>query len=151
MNPQILLNSLTAQEKNLDGLILILETMKKSIVQNDLKTFEQTIGEEQIILRKIKSEDDIRKKIMTEMVDSLALETKAQTLENILSAGKTKIGKEYDAMQKARLALKEKLKKISHMNSILREIIEISRNFIKETMIVVAGQKRHGLINRRVF
>jgi hypothetical protein len=151
MNSQNLLNSLTAQEKNLDSLYLILETMKKSIVQNDLKTFEQTIGEEQIILKKIKSEDDNRKKIMIEMVDSLALETKAQTLENILSAGKTKIGKEYDALQKAHITLKGKLKKISHMNIVLREIIEISRNFIKETMMVIAGQKRHGLINRRVF
>lgn len=151
MNSKILLDSLTEQEKNLDGLFQILETMKKAIVQNDFKTFEQTIGQEQVILKKIKIEDDNRKKAMLALAEYLSLGTDISSLEKLIKAGKPKLGKEYDALEKVRYSLKEKLKNISHLNLLLREIIDISRNFIKETLMIVAGQKRHGLINKRVF
>jgi hypothetical protein len=151
MNSQDLLNSLLAQEQNVDSLLQILQTMKTAIVHNDFKTLEQTINEEQLMLRKISTEDEARKKAMMKLVDTLSLEMNAPSLEKVLENGKSKLGKEYDVLQKVRKSLKEKLKEVSHLNTVLKQIIDISRSLIKETMLAVAGQKKHGLVNRRVF
>ena len=150
MNAQLLINSLTQQDNNLDDLIEVLEEEKFAIVQNDYTALEQVILKEQKVLKTVEREESNRIKIIKEIAGLYSLELSSPTVDNLLKYGKNYFVNEASELNKLRKSIKIKLGKISQTNSNLKSVIEFSRNMIKETVLMLVGPNKHKLVNKRV-
>jgi hypothetical protein len=150
MNAQKLLKSLKAQEQNLDQLLDVLEEQKKAIVQNNYVALEKSITAEQKILQIVEKEEHIRLKEVEEIARYYSLELKENKLDDLIENGKGCLGSELKELKKVRISLKNKLKNILNANSILKEIVDFSRNMIKETMVLISGSNNQAFVNKKV-
>jgi flagellar biosynthesis/type III secretory pathway chaperone len=150
MNPQLLVNSLKQQDSNLDELIEVLEEEKFAIVQNDYSTLEQVILKEQKVLKNVEREESNRIKIIKEIAGLYSLELPTPSVDNLLEQGKCYFGNETNELEKLRESINSKLGKIAQANSHLKNVIEFSRNMIKETVMMLVGPNKHKLVNKRV-
>lgn len=150
MNAQLLVNSLRQQDNNLDDLIEVLEEEKFSIVQNDYRALEQVILKEQKVLKNVEREESNRIKIIKEIASLYSLELSSPSVDNLLEQGKNYFGNEMNELKKLRESIKAKLDKISQANSHLKNVIEFSRNMIKETVMMLVGTNKNKLVNKRV-
>jgi flagellar biosynthesis/type III secretory pathway chaperone len=150
MNAQLLVNSLRQQDNNLDDLIEVLEEEKFSIVQNDYSALEQVILKEQKVLKNVEREESNRIKIIKEIASLYSLELSSPSVDNLLEHGKNYFGNEMNELKKLRESIKAKLDKISQANSHLKNVIEFSRNMIKETVMMLVGTNKNKLVNKRV-
>lgn len=150
MNPQLLLNSLRVQDDNLDVLIDVLETEKQAIVQHDYTALEHAINEKQKILRNVEREESNRIKIIKELAGLYSLELPKASVDNLLEHGKIYFEKEQKDLEKVRTSIKIKLNVVTRINSQLKDIIEFSRNMIKETIMMLVGNNKQTLVNKKV-
>lgn len=150
MNAQLLVNSLSQQDNNLDDLIEVLEEEKFAIVQNDYNALEQVILKKQKVLKNVEREESNRIKIIKEIAGLYSLELSSPSVDNLLEQGKSYFGNEMNELKKLRKSIKAKLDKISRANSHLKNVIEFSRNMIKETVMMLVGPNKHKLVNKRV-
>jgi len=150
MNPQLLLNSLRVQNDNLDVLIDVLEAEKQAIVQHDYTALENAINEKQKILRNVEREESNRIKIIKDLAGLYSLELPKASVDNLLEQGKIYFEKEYNELEKVRSSIKIKLDVVTRINSRLKDVIEFSRNMIKETIMMLVGNDKHTLVNKKV-
>ena len=150
MNPQLLLTSLRVQNDNLDVLISVLETEKHAIVQHDFTALENAINEKQKILRNVEREESNRIKIIKDLASLYSLELPKASVENLLEQGKVYFEKEQKELKKIRTSIKIKLDIVTRINSQLKDVIEFSRNMIKETIVMLVGNEKHSLVNKKV-
>ena len=150
MNAQLLIASLKAQEVNLDLLIEALEEQKYAIIRNDYIALEEAIINEQKILKNIDREEASRFKIVKEIARQMSIELKVNSIDNLIINGKSHFGKELKELEKVRASVRAKLFKTKNINMQLKDIIEFSRNLIKETIMIIAGPNKHALVNKRV-
>lgn len=150
MNSQLLLNSLKQQNSNLDVLIDVLEAEKNAVVQHDYEALEHSISEKQKILRNVKSEESNGIKIVKDLAALYSLELPKASVGNLLLHGKNYFEKESNEIEKVRTSIKIKLNLVARINSQLKDIIEFSRNMIKETIIALVGNNKHTLVNKKV-
>ena len=150
MNSQVLIASLKAQEVNLDLLIEALEEQKYAIIRNDYKTLEEAIINEQKILKNINREETSILNVIKEIAQQLSLDLKVYSINNLILHGKSYLGKELNELEKVRASVRVKVFKTSNINLQLKDVIEFSRNLMKETMMIIAGQNKHALVNKRV-
>ena len=150
MNPQLLLNSLRVQNDNLDVLIDVLEAEKQAIVQHNYTALENAINEKQKILRNVEREESNRIKIIKDLAGLYSLELPKASVDNLLEQGKIYFEKEYNELEKVRSSIKIKLDVVTRINSRLKDVIEFSRNMIKETIMMLVGNDKHTLVNKKV-
>ncbi len=150
MNTQLLLNSLRVQDENLDILIDVLETEKNAIIQRDSAALENAINEKQKILRSVECEESNRIKIIKELAGLYSLELPKPTVDSLLEQGKIHFEKEQKELKNVRASIKIKLDTVTRMNSQLKDVIEFSRNMIKETIMMLVGNNKHALVNKKV-
>ena len=150
MNPQLLLTSLRVQNDNLDVLIDVLETEKQAIVQHDYTALEHAINEKQKILRNVEREESNRIKIIKDLASLFSLELPKASVDNLLEHGKMHFEKEQKELEKVRTSIKIKLDVVTRINSQLKDVIEFSRNLIKETIVALVGNNKHSLVNKKV-
>ncbi len=150
MSTKNLLNTLKAQEQNLDVLIHTLEEQKNAVVHNNYTALEKAIAEEQKIISNIEKEEEERIKQVKEIVEMYSLQLKGNSIEDLIVAGKKFFTEDIKQLKMLRLSLKKKLLHISSINSQLRSVTDFSRSMIKETMVMLAGTKKHIFVNKRV-
>ena len=150
MNAQLFISSLKAQEINLDLLIEAIQEQKYSIMRNDYKALEEAIINEQKILKNINRDSGFILRLIKEIAEQLSLDLKDYSIHNLLLYGKSYFGKELNELEKIRSSIRMKVLKTANINLQLKDVIEFSRNLMKETMIIIAGQNKHALVNKRV-
>ncbi len=150
MSTKLLLASLKTQDANLSLLIDALEMQKQAIIKNDYTTLESAINNEQKILMDVEREETARGKVVKELAKSMNLDVHDNSLENLINQGSTHFGNDLKELNKVRVSLKEKALKIKSTNSQLKDVIEFSRNMIKETMMMLVGPNKHAIVNKRV-
>lgn len=150
MSTKLLLASLKTQDANLSLLIDALEMQKQAIIKNDYTTLESAINNEQKILMDVEREETARGKVVKELAKSMNLDIHDNSLENLINQGSTHFGNDLKELNKVRVSLKEKALKIKSTNSQLKDVIEFSRNMIKETMMMLVGPNKHAIVNKRV-
>jgi len=150
MNAQILIASLKAQEVNLDLLIEALEEQKYAILRNDFIALEEAIINEQKILKNISREETFILGFIKDIDKQLSLDLKDYSIKNLILSGKSFFGKEFYELEKVRVSVRAKVSKTANINIQLKDVIEFSRNLMKETMMIIAGQNKHALVNKRV-
>lgn len=150
MNPQFLLKSLRTQDENLDLLIGALEAEKHAVVQHDYAALEHSISEKQKILRNVEKEESNRIKIIKDLAALYSLQLPKASVDDLLSQGKLHFEKEQKELEKVRTSIKIKLDLITRINSQLKDVIEFSRNLIKETITALVGNNKHALVNKKV-
>jgi len=150
MSTKLLLASLKTQDANLSLLIDALEMQKQAIIKNDYITLESAINNEQKILMDVEREETARGKVVKELAKSMNLDIHDNSLENLINQGSTHFGNDLKELNKVRVSLKEKALKIKSTNSQLKDVIEFSRNMIKETMMMLVGPNKHAIVNKRV-
>jgi FlgN protein len=150
MKAQALIASLKAQEVNLDLLIEALEEQKYAIVRNDFTALEEAIINEQKILKNINREETCILKFIKEIAQQLSLDLKVYSINNLILYGKSYFGKELLELEKVRASVRVKVFKTTNINMQLKDVIEFSRNLMKETMMMIAGQNKRALVNKRV-
>jgi hypothetical protein len=150
MSAQLLIASLKAQEINLDLLIEALEEQKYAILRNDYKALEEAIINEQKILKNINRDETSILKFIKEISEQLSLDLKIYSINNLILYGKSYFGNELNELEKVRASVRSKVFKTTNINLQLKDVIEFSRNLMKETMMIIAGQYKHSLVNKRV-
>jgi hypothetical protein len=150
MNAQILIASLKTQEINLDLLIEALEEQKYAIIRNDYIALEEVIINEQKILKNITREETSILRVIKEIAQQFSLDLKVYSINNLILYGKSYFGKELNELEKVRASVRVKVLKTKNVNMQLKDVIEFSRNLMKETMMMIAGQNKHTLVNKRV-
>ena len=150
MNPQLLLTSLKVQDNNLDDLIDVLENEKLAIIQRDYAALEHAIKEKQKILKSVEGEESNRIKIIKDLASLYSLNLPKASVENLLEHGKNYFEKEQKEFKKVRTSIKIKLDVVTRINSQLKDVIEFSRNMIKETIMMLVGNNKNSLVNKKV-
>ncbi len=151
MSTKLLLASLKTQEANLSLLIDALDMQKQAIIKNDYTTLESAIGKEQKILRDVEREETARIKVVKELANNLNLNLgDANTLENLISQGSKHFGNDLKELHTIRTSLRDKVKRIKSTNTQLKDVIDFSRNMIKETMMILVGPNKRAIVNKRV-
>ena len=150
MSTKLLLASLKTQEINLSLLIDALDLQKQAIIKNDYTTLESAINREQKILHDVEREENARIKVVRELANSLKLNLSDNTLENLFDQGSKHFGNDLKELHAVRNSLKEKANRIKSTNTQLKDVIDFSRNMIKETMMLLVGSNRHAIVNKRV-
>ena len=150
MNAQVLITSLKAQEVNLDLLIEALEEQKYAILRNDFIALEEAIINEQKILKNISREETSILRFIKDIGQQLSLDLKVYSINNLILYGRSYFGKELYELEKVRASVRAKVSKTANINIQLKDVIDFSRNLMKETMMIIAGQNKHALVNRRV-
>ena len=150
MNAKKLLESLKMQELNLDNLYNVLVEQKQAIVKNDIAALEKAILIEQRILQLIENVERARIKEVEEIAQFYSLELKGNKLDDLLDKGKNYLGPELKELRKVRISLRNKLKNLLSINSVLKDVIDFSKNMIKETMFLLAGPNKRLFVNRKV-
>lgn len=150
MNPQLLLTSLKVQDNNLDNLIDVLESEKQAIIQRDHTALEQAINEKQKILKSVESEESNRIKIIKDLASLYSLELPNASVDHLLEYGQNHFEKEQKELKKVRASIKIKLNVVTRINSQLKDVIEFSRNMIKETIMMLVGNNKNSLVNKKV-
>ncbi|MBI3123084.1 MAG: flagellar export chaperone FlgN [Ignavibacteriales bacterium] len=150
MSTKHLLASLKTQEANLSLLIDALDMQKQAIMKNDYTTLESAIGEEQKILRNVEREETARIKVVKELAQSFNLNLSANTLESLIDQGGKHLGSDLKELNAVRSSLRDKVKRIKSTNTQLKDVIDFSRNMIKETMMMLVGPNKRAIVNKRV-
>jgi FlgN protein len=150
MNAQVLITSLKAQEVNLDLLIEALEEQKYAILRNDFIALEEAIINEQKILKSISREETSILRFIKDIGQQFSLDLKDYSISNLILYGRSYFGKELFELEKVRASVRAKVSKTANINFQLKDVIEFSRNLMKETMMIIAGQNKHSLVNKRV-
>jgi len=150
MSAKLLLASLKAQDVNLSLLIEALDLQKQAIIKNDYTTLETAISKEQKILLDVEREENSRNKVVKEIASSLKIELQNNSLENLINLASNHLGSDLKELQVVRTSLRDKVNRIKNTNSQLKDVIEFSRNMIKETMMMLVGPNKRALVNKRV-
>jgi uncharacterized protein YpuA (DUF1002 family) len=150
MSAKLLLASLKTQEANLSLLLDALDLQKQAIIKNDYTTLEGAINKEQKILQDIEREENTRVKVVKELARSFNLNLQENTLESLINGGGKHLGNDIKELNAVRNSLKDKATRIKHINSQLKDVIEFSRNMIKETMMMLVGPNKRAIVNKRV-
>lgn len=150
MNIKELIISLQNQEKNFDLLFNTLLQKKKAIVSNNYVALDEVIKSEQNILTMIDSEERIRRQLIEEFASKHSLSLINFSMDELLISGKSNLVQEQKNIEKIRFNIKEKVLRINHLNSQLSVLIEVSRHMIKERMMVLLGNGKRKLVNKRV-
>jgi hypothetical protein len=150
MNAKNLLQTLKIQEQNLDQLITILEEQKNAIVQNNYHALESAISSEQKVLKNVAREEAMRLKEVIEIANHYSLNLPGSSLDNFLTVGKEHLSADINELMKMRITLREKVKHVINVNAQLKNVVDFSRNIIKETLVLVAGSNKHTFVNKRV-
>ncbi|MDQ7817336.1 MAG: flagellar export chaperone FlgN [Melioribacteraceae bacterium] len=150
MNIKELIISLQNQEKNFDLLFETLLQKKNAIVSNNYVALDEVIKSEQNILTMIDSEERIRRQLIEEFASKHSLSLINFSMDELLMSGKSNLVQEQKNIEKIRFNIKEKVLRINHLNSQLSVLIEVSRHMIKERMMVLLGNGKRKLVNKRV-
>jgi uncharacterized protein YpuA (DUF1002 family) len=150
MSTKLLLASLKTQEINLSLLIDALDLQKQAIIKNDYTTLESALGKEQKILHDVEREETARIKVVRELANSFNLNLSDNTLENLFNQGSKHFGGDLNELHAVRSSIKEKVNRIKSTNTQLKDVIDFSRNMIKETMMLLVGSNKHAIVNKRV-
>jgi hypothetical protein len=150
MNVKELIVPLQNQEKNFDLLFNTLLKKKNAIVSNNYTALDEVIKSEQNILTMIDSEEKIRKQLIEEFASKHSITLKNFSMDELLISGKSFLVQEQKSIEKIRFNIKEKVLRINHLNSQLSVLIEVSRHMIKERMMVLLGNGKRKLVNKRV-
>ncbi len=150
MNTQQLLESLRAQDSNLDLLMEALKAQKYAILRNDYSSLEEAISNEQKILKLVEKEESTRLKVIKQIADKYSIKLNENSLESLLGKARQHLGNELKDVEKVRESIKTKLTKITRTNAQLKNVVELSRSLIKETMMMFVGPNKRSLVNKRV-
>lgn len=145
-----LMVSLQNQEDNFDQLFNTLMQKKNAIVSNNYVVLDEAIKKEQNILTMIDSEEKVRRNIIEEFAKQNSLALKNYSMDEFLVIAKNLLMPEQNKIEKIRFNIKEKVLRINHLNSQLSVLIEVSRHMIKERMMVLLGNGKRKLVNKRV-
>ena len=150
MNAKLLLTSLKTQDENLTLLIDSLELQKQAIIKNDYVTLEEAIGKEQNALLNIEREEIVRLKIVNDLAKQFNLNLEENTLDVLLRNGARYFEGETKELTAKRKSLRVKIEYIRNTNTQLKDVVEFSRNLIKETMVMIVGSSKRAFVNKRV-
>ncbi|MBX3006719.1 MAG: flagellar export chaperone FlgN [Melioribacteraceae bacterium] len=150
MKNKELVNALLVQDENLSNLIDALDTQKRAIIEGKYDDLEKAIANEQKILKTVQEEEVRRIKMITEISNSNGMNLNNSSLDELLLKGKEFIGEDYKTIQRIRESIKLKLHDISKLNAQLKAVIELSRNIIKDTLMLVVGPRNQAFVNKRV-
>ncbi|KAF0151671.1 MAG: FlgN family protein [Ignavibacteria bacterium] len=150
MSARLLIASLKAQDVNLSLLLEAMDLQKQAIIKNDYTTLESAINNEQKILFDVEREENTRNKVVKELSKTWNLELRENSMESLINQAGNYLGNELNELQVVRKSMREKVNKIKSTNTQLKDVIDFSRNMIKETMMMVVGPNKRALINKRV-
>lgn len=150
MKNKELVKALLLQDENLSNLIGALDNQKRAIIEGKYDDLEKAISNEQKILKIVQEEEVRRIKMIAEISNSNGMNLNNSSLDELLLKGKEFIGEDYKAIQRIRESIKIKLNDISKINAQLKDVIELSRNIIKDTLMLVVGPRNQAFVNKRV-
>jgi hypothetical protein len=150
MKNKDLVNALLIQDENLSSLIDSLENQKKAIIEGKYDDLEKSISNEQKLLRVVQEEELRRIKMIAEISNSNGMNLNNSSLDELLLKGKEFIGEDYKTIQRIRESIKIKINDIGKINAQLKVVIELSRNIIKDTLMLVVGPRNQAFVNKRV-
>ena len=150
MKNKDLVNALLIQDENLSSLIDSLENQKKAIIEGKYDDLEKSISNEQKLLKVVQEEELRRIKMIAEISNSNGINLNNSSLDELLLKGREFIGEDYKTIQRIRESIKIKLNDIAKINAQLKVVIELSRNIIKDTLMLVVGPRNQAFVNKRV-
>jgi hypothetical protein len=150
MKNKELVNALLLQDENLSNLIESLENQKKAIIEGKYDDLEKSISNEQKLLKVVQEEELRRIKMIAEISNSNGMNLNNSSLDELLLKGKEFIGEDYKTIQRIRESIKIKINDIGKINAQLKVVIELSRNIIKDTLMLVVGPRNQAFVNKRV-
>lgn len=149
MKTNELIQSLGSQENNFDKLIKILNNKKNAIISNNTVQLEEILKEEERILSVIQNEEKKRKSFIKEIADENSVVLKDSSLEEFIGKMNSLPKDSMKQIKIVRESIREKAAKIVQLNSHLALLTQISRNLIKESLLLAFGHGKQ-LVNRKV-
>ena len=149
MKTKELIQSLGSQENNFDKLIKILNNKKNAIISNNTVQLEEILKEEERILSVIQNEEKKRKSFIKEIADENSVVLKDSSLEEFIGKMNSLPKDSMKQIKIVRESIREKAAKIVQLNSHLALLTQISRNLIKESLLLAFGHGKQ-LVNRKV-
>lgn len=144
-----LILSLSNQENNFDRLIKILNNKKNAVVSNNTARLDELLKEEEQIISVIQNEEKKRKTFINEIAAGNSVSLENSSLEEFINKMSSLPKDEMEKIKKVRGSIKEKAAKIMELNTHLALLTEISRNLIKESLVLAFGRGK-SLVNRKV-
>lgn len=150
MISQEILKSLNQLEENLDSLTSILRKKKEALIANDYVQIEQLISKEQKMLQLIGSEEKKRKALIQNFADANSLKIQAASLTELLTKGKDYFTADMKKIDSLRSSVRKKAIDVSDLNAQLTNLIQYSRGYVKDLIMMIFGQNKRALVNKRV-
>lgn len=150
MISQEILKSLNQLEENLDSLTSILRKKKEALIANDYVLIEQLISKEQKMLQLIGSEEKKRKALIQNFADANSLKIQAASLTELLTKGKDYFAADMKKIDSLRSSVRKKAIDVSDLNAQLTNLIQYSRGYVKDLIMMIFGQNKRALVNKRV-
>ena len=150
MISQEILKSLNQLEENLDSLTSILRKKKEALIANDYVQIEQLISKEQKMLQLIGSEEKKRKALIQNFADANSLKIQAASLTELLTKGKDYFAADMKKINSLRASVRKKAIDVSDLNAQLTNLIQYSRGYVKDLIMMIFGQNKRALVNKRV-
>ncbi|QQS35509.1 MAG: flagellar protein FlgN [Ignavibacteriales bacterium] len=145
-----LLNSLTEQQSNLQEFLGVVQKQQRALVENNLTSLEESISLEEKVLQKIEMTEKNREEIMKNLSSAYSIKIKSLSVSDFLK----QIGNvNHPLVQKITElsdAIKTVITDITKVNYQNKQLINHSRNFIKETVNLVFGTSGSQLLDKRM-
>ncbi|MBI1938155.1 MAG: flagellar export chaperone FlgN [Ignavibacteriales bacterium] len=149
MKTNELILSLGNQENNFDKLIKILNNKKNAIISNNTAQLDELLKDEERVLAVIQNEEKKRKTFISEIAAENSVSLKDSSLEEFINKMNNLPKDPMEKIKSVRKSIREKAARIVQLNSHLALLTEISRNLIKESLLIAFGQGKQ-LVNRKV-
>lgn len=150
MISQEIMKSLHQLESNLDNLTGILKEKKAALIANDYSLIEQLITKEQKMLQQIGVEEKKRKSMILNFANSNSIKIANPSLTELLNKGRDHFAVDMDKIDALRTSVRQKAITVSDLNSQLSSLVQFSRGYIKELIMMIFGQNKRALVNKRV-
>ncbi len=145
-----LLNSLTEQQSNLQEFLEVVQKQQRALIENNLTSLEESIVLEEKVLQKIEASEKTREDIMKNLSSAYSIKLKSLSVRDFLK----QIGNAHHPLVQQISELSDELKdaitQITKVNYQNKQLINHSRNFIKETVNLVFGNNGNQLLDKRV-
>lgn len=153
MNKEELIKTLQGQASNLKKFIKVLEDKQHAIIENDYDLLSVKMNDEEIMIGKIKKEDDKRLTLMKSAFNNQNINNNSDLMNVSLFIERTKQHweeEELEILSQLLPELKELASEADKINEQNRYLIQNARSFIREIISAVVNAQKRSLIDRKI-
>lgn len=145
-----LLNILSDQRLNLQGFLVTAQKQQRALVESNVTSLEECILSEEVLLNRIEATEKMREEIMNKLALAYSIKLKSLSISDFLEQIGNVNHSLIEKITELSNELKSIMKQINKINFQNNQLINHSRNFIKETVNVILGNNGNQLLDKRL-